>query len=106
MIRPFAQNIWDLRPPVSVEFRGGQHEKAWTPPNTLSRILARVLQAETARMARCPSAGPKRHGHISPIVGRSTFDSPPDRHFENTSRFTSRDSFIAFRIVAQVAGRG
>jgi hypothetical protein len=24
MIRPFAQNIWDLRPPVSVEFSRGQ----------------------------------------------------------------------------------
>jgi hypothetical protein len=59
MIRPFAQNIWDLRPPVSVEFRRGQHEKAWAPQNTLGRILARVLQAETARMARCPSAPPK-----------------------------------------------
>jgi hypothetical protein len=59
MIRPFAQNIWDLRPPVSVEFSRGQHGNAWTPQNTLGRILARVLQAETARMARCPSARPK-----------------------------------------------
>jgi hypothetical protein len=40
-------------------FRRSQHEKAWAPQNTLSRILARVLQAETARMARCPSARPK-----------------------------------------------
>ena len=38
------------------------------------------------------------HGHISQIVGRSTFDSPPDRHFEKTSRFTSRHSFIAFSV--------
>src|SRR6266516_8230215 len=38
------------------------------------------------------------HGHISQIVGRSTFDSPPDRHFGKTSRFTSRHSFIAFRV--------
>src|SRR6266480_5787530 len=53
------QNIWDLRPPVSVEFRRGQHEKTWAPPNTLGGILARVLHAETARMARCPSARPK-----------------------------------------------
>ena len=37
-------------------------------------------------------------GHISQIVGRSTFDSPPDRHFEKTSRFTSRHSFIAFSV--------
>jgi hypothetical protein len=37
-------------------------------------------------------------GHISQIVGRSTFDSPPDRHFGKTSRFTSRHSFIAFRV--------
>src|SRR6266566_8949974 len=34
------QNIWQLRCPVSVEVRG---EEAWTPPNTLGRILARVL---------------------------------------------------------------
>ncbi len=54
MIRPFAQNIWDLSPPVSVEFDRGQHGKAWAPPNTLGRILARVLHAETVRMARCP----------------------------------------------------
>ena len=38
------------------------------------------------------------HGHISQIVGRSTFDSPPDRHFGKTSRFTSRHSFIAFSV--------
>ncbi len=37
-------------------------------------------------------------GHISQIVGRSTFDSPPDRHFGRTSRFTSRHSFIAFSV--------
>src|SRR6266568_8658580 len=42
-----------------VEFNGGRHEKAWAPPNTLRRILARVLHAETARMARCSSARPK-----------------------------------------------
>ena len=54
IIRPFAQNIWDLCPPVSVELRRGQDEKAWALPNTLGRILARVLHAETARMARCP----------------------------------------------------
>src|SRR5207245_9078312 len=38
------------------------------------------------------------HGHISQIVGRSTFGSPPDRHFGKTSRFTSRHSFIAFSV--------
>ena len=37
-------------------------------------------------------------GHISQIVGRSSFDSPPDRHFGKTSRFTSRHSFIAFSV--------
>ncbi len=59
MIRPFAQNIWDLSPPVSVELGRGQRGKAWAPPNTLGRILARVLHAETGRMARCSSAPPK-----------------------------------------------
>ena len=38
------------------------------------------------------------HGHSSQIVERSTFDSPPDRHFGKTSRFTSRHSFIAFSV--------
>ena len=38
------------------------------------------------------------HGHSCQIVGRSTFDSPPDRHFGKTSRFTSRHSFIAFSV--------
>ena len=54
MIRPVPQNIWDLRPPVSVEFLRGQHGKAWASPDTLGRILARVLHSEAARMARCP----------------------------------------------------
>lgn len=52
-IFPFAQNIWDLHPPVSVEFRRGRHEKAWASPNTLARILACVLRSKAARMARC-----------------------------------------------------
>jgi hypothetical protein len=47
-------NIWDLRPLVSVELRKGQHEKAWASPNTLARVLARVLHTEAARMARSP----------------------------------------------------
>src|SRR6266702_1625534 len=38
------------------------------------------------------------HGRICQIVGRSTFDSPPDRRFGKTSRFTSRHSFIAFSV--------
>jgi len=50
----FAQNIWNLLSLVSVEFRRGQHGKAWTPPNTLGRILARILHAQATRMARRP----------------------------------------------------
>jgi hypothetical protein len=50
---PLRVNIWDLRPPVSVEFLRGQHGKARSSPNTLGRILARVLHPEAARMARC-----------------------------------------------------
>ena len=51
---PSAQNIWDFRPLVSVEFCRGQHEKTWASPNTLARVLARVLHAEAARVARSP----------------------------------------------------
>ena len=39
---------------VPVEFYRDQHEKAWASPNTLGRILARVLHTKAARMARCP----------------------------------------------------
>ena len=75
MIRPFAQNIWDLRPPVSVEFRRGQHEKAWAPPNTLGRILARVLHAETARRrAAHPRARRRRKEKPSSPNGAAGFD--------------------------------
>ena len=38
------------------------------------------------------------HGHIPQIAGRSTFDSPADRHSGKTSRFTSRHTFIAFSV--------
>jgi hypothetical protein len=65
MIRPFAQNIWDLRPPVSVEFRRGQHEKAWAPPNTLGRIYWRAYytqkQREGALLIRAPEDGEKKN---------------------------------------------
>src|SRR5204863_9774521 len=49
-----GQNIWDFPSLVSVELRKGRHEKTWASPNTLGRVLARVLHSETARMARCP----------------------------------------------------
>jgi hypothetical protein len=32
----------------------GQDKKAWPATNTHGRILARVLRAEAAGMARCP----------------------------------------------------
>jgi hypothetical protein len=39
MIRPFAQNIWDLRPPVSVELGRGQHGNALERSESLNRCL-------------------------------------------------------------------
>ncbi len=54
MICPFAQDSGKLPHLVSVESRKGQHGKTWASPNTLARILARVLHTEAARMARCP----------------------------------------------------
>jgi hypothetical protein len=84
MIRPFAQNIWDLRPRVSVEFSRGQHGNAWAPPNTLGRILARVLHAETARMARCPLLARILHAETTTRTACCPFARPKTAKTKNS----------------------
>src|SRR5438034_11426063 len=51
---PSAQNIWDFRPLVSVEFYRDQQENTWPSLNPLARVLARVPHAAAARVARSP----------------------------------------------------
>ena len=72
MIRPVVQKTWELRPPVSVEFSRGQHGKAWAPPNTLGRILARVLHTEAARMARCSLLARLLHAETTRTARRAS----------------------------------
>ena len=37
--RPFAQNIWDLRPPISVELSRGQHGNALERSESFNRCV-------------------------------------------------------------------
>jgi len=55
MIRPVPKKNLGTSPSSFRRiFRRDQHEKAWASPNTFARVLACILHAEAARMARCP----------------------------------------------------
>jgi len=54
MIRPFAQNIWDLRAPVPVELDAGQHGAALTSAATVraGRQCEEHIRRRLGRVAR------------------------------------------------------